>query len=157
MDGASEWREYLLGQEPRVTILTSGAETAGRHELVEAVQPPCAATPLHRHTRYDEQLYVLEGRLTVWVGDDKHVLDPGGFCRVPKHAPHAVQAGPAGARVLAVISPAGFAELIERVGTPAHLAGPDTEVDAERFADVSAELGDALLGPPGMTPADLPN
>jgi hypothetical protein len=68
-----------------------------------------------------------------------------------------VQAGPAGARVLAVSSPAGFAELIERVCTPAHLAGADTEVDAERFADVSAELGDVLLGPPGMTPADLPN
>jgi hypothetical protein len=54
-----------------------------------------------------------------------------------------------------VTSPAGFAELITRAATPAHLAGPDTEVDLERFPSVSAELGDQILGPPGTRPADL--
>ena len=51
--------------------------------------------------------------------------------------------------------PAGFAELIARAATPAHLAGPETETDLERFAAVSAELGDQILGPPGTRPADL--
>ena len=54
-----------------------------------------------------------------------------------------------------ISSPAGFAELIARAATPAHLAGPDTETDLERFASVSAELGDQILGPPGTVPADL--
>jgi hypothetical protein len=53
------------------------------------------------------------------------------------------------------IAPAGFAELIARAATPAHLAGPDTETDLERFASVSAELGDQILGPPGTVRADL--
>ena len=58
-------------------------------------------------------------------------------------------------RSLLISSPAGFAELIARAATPAHLAGPDTETDLERFASVSAELGDQILGPPGTVPADL--
>jgi len=65
---------------------------------------------------------------------------------------HAIKAGPEGCRSLLISSPAGFAELITRVATPAHLAGPDTEIDLELFASVSAELGDQILGPPGAVP-----
>jgi quercetin dioxygenase-like cupin family protein len=156
MGDAGEQREYVLGQELKVTILTTGAETDGRHDLVEVVQPPGSMTPLHLHTRYEERIWVLEGELTVWVAEEKVTAGPGGFFVIPTNVPHAVQAGPAGARALTISSPAGFAELIARSGTPAHLAGPDTEVDAELFAAVAAELGDVLLGPPGSTPADLP-
>jgi hypothetical protein len=98
----------------RRAILTTAAETDGRHDLIEAVQPPGERTPLHLHTRYDERFWVVSG------------------------------------------SPAGFAELIERAGTPARLATPDTAFDAELFAAVTTELGDVIVGPPGMTPADLP-
>jgi hypothetical protein len=34
-------------------------------------------------------------------------------------------------RSLLITSPAGFAELIARAATPAHLAGPDTKIDLE--------------------------
>ena len=39
--------------------------------------PPGTQTPPHRHTRYFEQLYVLEGEFTVWVGKNKVVLGAG--------------------------------------------------------------------------------
>src|ERR1700724_1248979 len=63
-------RDYVLGQELRVRILTTGAETSGRHDLVDAFQLPDTATPVHLHTRYEERLFVLEGACTVWVGPD---------------------------------------------------------------------------------------
>jgi hypothetical protein len=148
-------RDYALGQELRVRVLTSGAQTSGRHDLVDAFQFPDTVTPLHLHTRYEERLFVLEGDCTVWIGPDTVRLGPGDYCAIPLDIPHAIKAGPDGCRSLLISSPAGFAELIARAATPAHLAGPDTQIDLELFASVSAELGDQILGPPGALPTHL--
>jgi mannose-6-phosphate isomerase-like protein (cupin superfamily) len=146
-------RDYVLGQELRVRILTTGAQTSGRHDLVDAFQLPDSATPLHLHTRYEERLFVLEGECTLWIGPDTVRVGRGDYCAIPLNTPHAIKAGRDGCRSLLISSPAGFAELIIRAATPAHLAGPDTEIDLELFASVSAELGDQILGPPGTVPA----
>jgi mannose-6-phosphate isomerase-like protein (cupin superfamily) len=148
-------REFVLGSDFRATILTTGAETEGRHDFTDATQPASARTPLHLHTRYDERFWVLSGSLIVWAGPDLVTLRSGDFYAVPKNVPHAMESGPEGVRALQISSPAGFAELIARTGTPAHLATAETEFDAELFMAVSAELGDVILGPPGTTPADL--
>jgi hypothetical protein len=84
-------------------------------------------------------------------------LRSGDYHVIPMNVPHAIQAGPEGARALNITSPAGFAELIARTGTPARLATPRTELDAELFEAVTTELGDVLLAAPGTTPADLAN
>ena len=97
----------------------------------------------------------MEGKCTLWVGPDMVQLRPGGYYAIALNTPHAIKAGPKGCRSLLITSPAGFAELIARAATPARLAGPDTEIDLEIFTSVSAELGDQILGPPGMLPADL--
>ncbi len=152
---ATEEREFVLGQGLRATTLTTAAETEGRHDLTYAIQPPGATTPLHLHTKYEERYWVASGSLTVWAGPDKLTLRSGDYYGIPMNVPHAVQAGPDGARALVISSPAGFAELIARAGTPARLATPQTELDAELFMAVTTELGDVVLGPPGTTPADV--
>ena len=149
-------RQFMLGNELRVTILATAAETEGRLDLSDSVLAPGHATPLHLHTRYEERLWVASGSLTVWAGPDKVTLRSGDYYAVPMNVPHAVRSGPDGAHALLISSPAGFAELIERAGTPAHLATPATELDADLFMAVTTELGDVVLGPPGSTPADLP-
>lgn len=152
MTGDQTW-QYALGQELRVNILTRAAETAGRHDMVDAFMLPNSATPPHLHTRYEERLYVTEGSLTVWLDEDERTLGPGDFVTIPLHVPHMIKADERGARTVLVTSPPGFAELIERSATPGAEAGPDTEMNVEAFTSVSAELGDVILGPPGMTPA----
>ena len=149
-------REYVLGQDFRAMVLTTGAETDGRHDLTLGVQPPGASTPLHLHTRYDERFFVISGSMTIRAGEDQVTLHPGDFYAVPKDTPHAIQAGPEGAAALNISSPASFAELIARAGTPAHLATPDTAFAADAFMAVSTELGDVILGPPGTTPKAAP-
>lgn len=148
-------RQYVLGQELRVDILTTGEETEGRHDLTDSVMAVGSATPLHLHTRYEERLWVVSGSLTVWAGQDTVTLNSGDFFTIPLGVPHAIKCGPDGARALNISSPAGFAELIARTATPLHLATPETELDAGLFMAVTEELGDVVLGPPGMTPADL--
>jgi hypothetical protein len=111
-------------------------------------------TPLHLHTRYEERLWVVSGSATVWAGPDKLILRSGDYYAIGLHVPHAVQAGPEGFQALNITSPAGFAELIARAGTPARLATPETDLDADLLMAVTTELGDVVLGPPGTTPEE---
>jgi quercetin dioxygenase-like cupin family protein len=60
----------------RVHIHISGLETEGAFALLEATGPAGDHTPLHVHHLDDEGFYVLNGQLTLWAGDDKHVLRP---------------------------------------------------------------------------------
>ncbi|HEY3686806.1 MAG TPA: cupin domain-containing protein [Streptosporangiaceae bacterium] len=140
--------DIVLDQTLRARILTTAADTDGRHDLVDATMSAGASTPLHLHTRYEERLWVLEGSLTATVDTETRVLTSGEFLYVPFRTPHALTAGPDGGRALLVTSPAGFAELLTRTGTPAHLATSETELDLALFAHVSEELGDQLLTPP---------
>ena len=72
-----------------VTILADHTTTDGRYDLIEGYFPPGAQTPPHRHTRYSEQIYTLEGEFTVWVGKDKVVIGPGESAFIPAGTPHA--------------------------------------------------------------------
>jgi Cupin domain len=119
------------------------------------VLPAGSTTPLHLHTRYEERFWVVSGSLTVWAGPDKVTLRSGDYYLIPMQVPHMVQAGPGDAHALHISTPAGFAELVARTGTPAHLAAAGAEFDADLFMAVTTELGDVVLGPPGTTPAEL--
>jgi mannose-6-phosphate isomerase-like protein (cupin superfamily) len=141
-------REFVLGDELHAVILTTGEESEGRFDLLQAVQPAGAKTPLHLHTRYEERFWVISGSMTVWAGPEKAVLHSGDFYAVPRNTPHAVHAGPEGSRALLISSPAGFAELIARAGVPARLAGDGVGFDDELFAAGAAELGDVDLAWP---------
>jgi quercetin dioxygenase-like cupin family protein len=155
-DKRSGARRFALGGGLRATVLTTGAETGGRMDVVDGELPPGSTTPLHLHTVYEERYWVVSGWMTVWAGEDEVTLRAGDYYRVPTDVAHAVRAGPEGSRALIISSPAGFGGLIERTGVP--VGQPDAEgaFDPARFLAVTAELGDVVLGPPGTTPADLP-
>ena len=148
-------RRFVLGPEKvRATILTTGAETGGRHDFTDSWLPAGSMTPLHLHTRYEERLWVVSGSLTVWAGPDKVTLGSGDYYRIPTDVPHTIRSGPEDTHALHISTPAGFAELIARAGTPAHLDTPDTEFDADLFMAVTTELGDVVLGLPGTMPPE---
>ena len=78
--------------------------------------------PLHRHTREDEYSYVLTGRVGALLGDDVLVSGPGDLIFKPRNQWHTFwNAGDEPARILEIISPAGFekyfAELVELGGS----------------------------------------
>ncbi|WP_431192622.1 cupin domain-containing protein [Stenomitos frigidus] len=50
---------------------------------MEGYFPPGSQTPPRRHTRYSEQLYVLEGESTVWAGENKVMLGAGESFFIP--------------------------------------------------------------------------
>jgi quercetin dioxygenase-like cupin family protein len=134
----------------RLNIIADHTTTGGQYDLIEGYFPPGSQTPPHRHTRYSEQqLYVLEGEMTVWAGENKVVLNAGESFLIPVGTPHVVAAlSDKPARGLVVASPSAFARLIAAVGTLDETEPPDMEL-AER---ITAEIGDEILGPPGALP-----
>jgi quercetin dioxygenase-like cupin family protein len=114
--------------------MIDGAETGERFSLVEhPMSPRALAAPLHRHNREDEYSYVLEGSVGALLGDEVLVGGPGDLIFKPRNQWHTFwNAGDEPARILEIISPAGF----------------------ERFFDELVELGGVTQAEP-QTVADL--
>lgn len=141
-------------------VLIDGEQTGGRSSLVELWAPSGCQSPLHVHGELDEGWYVIEGELTVWVGDDKvHVLGPGDYADGPRGIPHTIEVtGPGEMHGLVTAVPAGFEDYVKAFGTPAQehrLPVLDAPPDIARAADLAVQHGIELLGPPGMRPAEL--
>ena len=102
------------------------------------MSPRALAAPLHRHSREDEYSYVTEGRVGALLGDEVLVGGPGDLIFKPRNQWHTFwNAGDEPARLLEIISPAGFegffAELDELGGA--------LQADPEALADLSARYG----------------
>ena len=137
------------------TIHLSGEDTGGRFSLVEMALPPGDQAPLHVHREDDEGFYVLDGTVTLWVGDDSRDLEPGEFALAPHGIPHTYRVGEDGARMLVTSSTADFDRFVCEVGVPAaenRLPDPAAP-DPERLAAIAAEHDIEILGPPGALPA----
>ncbi len=139
---------WFLGA--RFNIIADATTTGGKYDLIEAYFPPGRQTAPHIHTRYSEQIYVLEGEFTVWAGENKAVLHTGESFLISPGTPHVVGSlSDQPARLLVVAAPSGFAHLVKAVGTLDQTAPPDMEL----FRRICAEIGDEILGAPGTLPS----
>ncbi|MBA3349069.1 MAG: cupin domain-containing protein [Actinobacteria bacterium] len=90
--------------------MIDGEMTAGSFSLVEHPLPPRAlGSPIHTHRNEDEYSYVIEGRVGVQLDDEVVEAGPGELVFKPRGQQHAFwNAGDGPARLLEIISPAGF-------------------------------------------------
>jgi len=66
----------------------ASGQTGGLATLAEVQLPPLTAGPnLHVHTHEDEMFFVIDGMMTVQVGDQLHEIAAGGLARA-RAAPH---------------------------------------------------------------------
>jgi quercetin dioxygenase-like cupin family protein len=113
-----------------VRFMLDGETTGGAFSLVEQPIPPRAlAAPLHTHHNEDEYSYVLEGRFGVQLGDEVLEAGPGDLLFKPRGVAHAFwNAGDEPARLLELISPAGFEHYFRELAPL--LAAPERDQDA---------------------------
>ena len=130
-------------------IKATAQDTGGELTIVEVTEPPNGEAPLHVHHREDEGFFVLEGRVTIRVGDDTIEAGPGDFAWGPRDIPHGYTAGPDGCRLLFLCTPAGFEKLVIEMSEPARamtLPPPsDEEPDWDHVAAVAKANGCELL------------
>jgi len=93
-----------------VRFMIDGADAGEHFALVEhPMSARALAAPLHKHAREDEYSYVLEGSIGALLGDDVIVGKPGDLIFKPRNQWHTFwNAGDTPARILEIISPAGF-------------------------------------------------
>ena len=120
-------------------LMIDGIESGGGFALVEhPMSARALAAPLHRHSREDEYSYVVEGRVGALLGDEVLVGGPGDLIFKPRGQWHTFwNAGDEPARLLEVISPAGFeryfVELVE--------LGGSTRAEPQDLARLAARYG----------------
>ncbi len=91
-----------------------GEQTGGGFAIVEHPMEPRIIVEPHIHRDEDELSFVLEGTIWARVGDREVEAATGSYVWKPRGVLHTFwNPGPAPARILEVISPAGFERLFE--------------------------------------------
>ncbi len=138
------------------TFKVTGAETGGAFAVFETVTPPGSpGPPPHLHHGEEESFYVLEGEVELMSGGDTVRATRGAFVHVPRGALHTFRnVGTTPARLLVLITPAGFEGFFREVGEPAAdssdppaLSGPP---DVERLVATARRYNCEMPPPPGQ-------
>lgn len=141
---------WLLGG--LYTFKARGSETANAYSLFE-VQGLVAA-PRHLHEREEEGFYVVDGEVTLAIGDEMIEGTAGTFAFVPRGVEHAFKIESPEAKLLLLLTPgnAGHEEAFTEMGEPAatHAVPPPPSgpPDVERLAAIAARHGTTIVGPP---------
>jgi quercetin dioxygenase-like cupin family protein len=145
--GAGEARWWLGSL---AEIKATAADTGGQMTIVEVTEAPGAEAPLHMHRREDEGFWILEGDVTIEVGDTVIDAHAGDYAFGPRGIPHRYTVGAAGCRMLFILTPGGFEDLVVDMSEPAAsrtLPPPSTEEpDWAHVAAVAKARGCELLG-----------
>ncbi|MGH2841826.1 MAG: quercetin 2,3-dioxygenase [Solirubrobacteraceae bacterium] len=128
-------------------VKASAADTGGLLSIVEITEPPGAEAPLHVHHREDEAFWILEGDVTIEVGDTIIECHAGDYAFGPRDIPHRFTVGDAGCRMLFILTPGGMEGLIRDMGEPAasRTLPPPAEPDMDRVRAVAEAYGCELL------------
>jgi mannose-6-phosphate isomerase-like protein (cupin superfamily) len=136
-------------------FIMAGDRSDGRFSLVEhPIVPRGLAAPVHLHRREDEFSFVLEGRWGFQLAGDVVYAEPGDLVYKPRAVWHTFwNATDRPARLLEIISPAGFEQLFVELSALLETSPTDAEAalalgvkygiesDPEATARVVAEHG----------------
>ena len=109
-----------------VIFKIGGEDTGGALSIVEHPFEVGALVPPHTHALEDEYSIVLEGKIGFRSNDQEVVLGPGGYIVKPRGEVHAMwNAGSTRARMIEVISPAGFENFFREFADLTDAGRPD--------------------------------
>jgi quercetin dioxygenase-like cupin family protein len=136
-------------------VHVDGEQTGEAFSLVELAGRRGDMPPLHVDSRNDETVYVVEGRMTWFIGDRQIALGAGAAALAPRGVAHAYRIESEQARWLVISSPAGFERFLRAASEPApadELPPPGRSVDPDAVVQLATEYGIEVLGPPGTLP-----
>lgn len=131
-------------------LKTTGEDTHGGLTVVEVTMGPGRMAPLHVHHHEEETFLITRGQLTFHIGDQTIDAGPGDLIVGPRDIPHRFTAGPEGATLLFLLTPAGLEGLILEQSVPATRRalpepGDVPPPDLERMREIALRYGCELL------------
>lgn len=126
-------------------FLATGDDTDGKYAMWEAIVPPGGGPPPHIHSREEESFFILEGEITLQVGDERIIAKAGAFANMPVGSQHSFKnATDKLARMIISVAPAGLENMFFEVGQPVALgeqAPPPSKAEVERLLAVAPNYG----------------
>jgi len=127
-------------------FLATGDDTNGKYSQWEAIVPPGGGPPPHVHSREEEGFYILQGEITLQVGEERIVAAAGTFANMPVGMPHSFKnESTRPARMLISVAPAGLEKMFFEVGQPvaqgAVTAPPPAKEEIEKMLSVAPKYG----------------
>jgi quercetin dioxygenase-like cupin family protein len=127
-------------------FLATGQDTNGKYALWEAIVGPGSGPPAHVHSREEEGFFVLEGEITLQVGDERIVAKAGTFANLPVGTLHSFKnESRHTAKMLISVAPAGLEEMFFEVGVPvppgATSAPPPAREEIEKLLEIAPWYG----------------
>ena len=127
-------------------FLATGEDTDGKYALWEAIVPPGGGPPPHVHSREEEGFYILEGEITLQVGEERIVATAGMFANMPVGTPHSFKNDTdRSAKMLISVAPAGLEKMFFEIGVPlsegSTTAPPPTKEEIEKLLAVTPRYG----------------
>jgi quercetin dioxygenase-like cupin family protein len=107
LTGPGEGRTVTSQHGSSAELKIVGEQSGGDWAVVEWHVRSGHEPPIHTHTREDETLYVLDGAITAFVGDQRIDVDAGSYAALPKDVPHGLRVRSDEARLLVTLEPAG--------------------------------------------------
>jgi mannose-6-phosphate isomerase-like protein (cupin superfamily) len=124
-------------------IKVTAEQTGGTISILEITEPPNMEGPLHVHHREDEGFWILEGSATFEIGGETIEAKAGDYLFGPRDIPHRYSTGPDGCKLLFVMTPGGFENLVRQMGVPAERRELPPESDEEPDWDHVAAVAEA--------------
>ena len=146
--GSAAGDRWFLGS--RLRIVSDAVTTDGQLTVLEQWAPAGFSPPLHVHHREDTALHVLDGELTVVVGDTTSSIGSGELAWLPRDVPHTFRVDSDGAHFLEYATPGGVEAFHLDASEPAAAPGlPEPAApDVPRLVGAFARYGGEILGPP---------
>lgn len=132
-------------------VLCDAESTGGAMSIIDWRGGAGFSPPLHVHHDEDTAMLVLEGTLTVRIGDVEQVCGPGELAWLPRDVPHTFRVDSETARYIEMITPAGFEDFhvegSRAVTTDSFLPEP-IPVDVPELVAHAAQHNCDIIGPP---------
>ena len=139
------------GPGDQVRFILTGEQTGGAFFLAEVLVPPGGGPPPHIHDREDETFYLLQGILTVRVGDQTFDASQGDCAHLPRGIVHSFRnTGKENLKMLVTATPAGIEKFFAEAFYPAVQGNEPPPVTPEligRLMAASARHGQTVLPP----------
>src|SRR5919201_2240743 len=107
LTGPGSGRTNTSGHGSSAELKLEGEQSGGDWAVVEWHVRSGEEPPLHTHTREDETLYVLDGAITAYVGDQQIEVEAGSYAALPNNLRHGFTVRGDAARLLVTLQPAG--------------------------------------------------
>jgi quercetin dioxygenase-like cupin family protein len=132
----STWYKGILASQ-----LAASSDTEGAFDLIESKMRKGTEPPPHVHDREDELFYILSGEMKVFADGQVFTVSAGESVFLPRKAPHAYLIESAEVHLLALMTPGGFFNAINKMNAPARTMEIPSDTETYATVDLTETMG----------------